>query len=83
MSVSVWEAAARGQAARWTGCGAPPGRTFLRLVLLRLALVVEAHGALVHPVGLHAILAAEAAGVVCGDTQQSAWEQIGANPALG
>lgn len=49
------------------GRGPAGGRTSLRLVLLRLALVVEAHGAPVHAVGLHAVLAAEAAGVVCGD----------------
>lgn len=49
------------------GRGPAGGRTSLRFVLLRLALVVEAHGAPVHAVGLHAVLAAEAAGVVCGD----------------
>lgn len=52
----------------WVSAGAAwTGLTSLRLVLLRLALVVEAHGALVHPVSLHAILAAEATRVVCGD----------------
>lgn len=53
--------------------GAPGGPTFLRFVLLRLALVVEAHGALVHAVGLHAILATKAARVVCGDRAEEAW----------
>lgn len=48
--------AARGRAAR----GGRRRRTFLGLVLLCLALVVEAHGALVHAVGLHTVLAAEA-----------------------
>lgn len=36
-------------------------------MFLRLALVVEAHGTLVHAVGLHAILATETARVVWGD----------------
>ena len=36
-------------------------------MFLRLALVVEAHGTLVHSVGLHAILATETARVVWGD----------------
>ena len=39
-------------------------RTFLGLVLLRLALVVEAHGALVHTVSLHTVFATKAARVV-------------------
>lgn len=43
------------------------GRTFLGLVLLRLALVVKAHRALVHAVSLHAVLAAKATRVVWGD----------------
>lgn len=40
------------------------GGTFLRLVLLRLALVFEAHGTLVHLVLVDAVLAAEALGVI-------------------
>ena len=58
--------AARGRAAR----GGRRRRTFLGLVLLCLALVVEAHGALVHAVGLHAVLAAEATRVVWGKRGQ-------------
>lgn len=38
--------------------------TFLGLVLLRLSLVLEAHGALIHLVGLHTKLAAKALGVI-------------------
>jgi len=39
-------------------------RTFLRVVLLRLALVLEAHGALVHLISLYAVLATKALGVI-------------------
>lgn len=39
--------------------------TFLGLVPLRFALVLEADGALVHLVRLNAVLATEALGVIC------------------
>lgn len=67
--VSVNPRATRGRGRpQSAGCAAaarPP--TSLRPVLLRLALVVEAHGTLVHAVGLHAVLATETARVVWGD----------------
>ena len=49
------------------GCTTARPPTSLRPVLLRLALVVEAHGALVHAVGLHAVFATETTRVVWGD----------------
>lgn len=64
---SLWERGTREGRRPTRRAGPAGGRTSLRLVLLRLALVVEAHGAPVHAVGLHAVLAAEATGVVCGD----------------
>lgn len=40
-------------------------QTFLRLVFLRLSLVLEAHGALVHFIRLHSKFATKAFGIIC------------------